>query len=301
MSKVLTLILLLAISNFAQAQLTIEDSELNNLVKLSEYYSKNSMLSKPTAMEDLEGFRTEKLDNIINNLQCQTKPSQAILDHKYMSRPSHEDLILWYVIRKIHRNFHDKENTPKESIDIAKEVLGKKIDERLLVDNYYSYLYGALAMLFNTTDLSMINIDLNQYGLKSDTEKAIVYLNLIDALAMRFTIVRVFNNNDKLFEMAERMPTFNGKQYYYYTNFQYSDFEWTELNIEERWFNERYIKLYYDILMSHFGAELEEKHTENIKDMYLNSILSKPEYFKYSTEKSSLKKIDKRFKKMLKK
>lgn len=297
MRKIYNLILLFSISSFTYAQIQLNNTDLINLIELGEYYSEHSMLSDDSAIEDLEEWRTEKLDNIINNLQALSNPSVALLGDKYMTRPSDDDLVLWYVIREIHKNRIDKKNTPLMSQAVAEEVLNKKIDERLLVDNYYSYLYGGVAMVFNTTNLSGINIELDEYGLKSDTEKAIVYLNLMNALATRFIIVKSFRKYDKLREMASRMPMFNGEKYFYFTDFEYPDFEWEELNKKEM-FNEKYVGLLYDIIMAHFSVEIDIENGDSIRDIYLNSILSKPEYFKYSDQKSSLRKIYKKFKKL---
>nr|WP_299383096.1 hypothetical protein [Allomuricauda sp.] len=290
MKKTYCLILVLFTSIYTYSQIEINDSDLNKLVEIGEYYSKNVMLTEKSAIEDLERYRTEKLNTIVNVLQIQSKQSIEILDKKYLSRPNYDDLVLWYVIREIHYNLTDDENEPRASIEIARETVKKKIDERWLLDNYYHRLYGAVAMIFNSTDLSEHNIELDNYGLKSDTEKAIVFLNLMDALGTRFRVLQMMKNYKKLMDFASRMPKFNGKEYYYYTDFQYEDFEWIGHKKIEM-FNERHLGLLYEIILAHMNAESTVNGKKEALQIYRNSIMTKPAYFKYSSLEPDLKKL----------
>lgn len=295
MKKTYCLILLIFTSIYTYSQIEINDSDLNKLVEIGEYYSKNVMLTENSAIEDLESFRTEKLNNVVNVLQIQSKQSIEILDKKYLNRPNYDDLVMWYVIREVHYNLTDKENEPRASIEIAREIVKKKIDERWLLDNYYHRLYGAVAMIFNSTDLSEYNIELDNYGLKSNTEKAIVFLNLMDALGTRFRVLQMMKNYKKLIDFASRMPKFNGKEYYYYTDFQYEDFEWIGHKKNEM-FNERHIGLLYEIILAHMNAESDINGKKETLEIFQNSIMTKPEYFKYSNLESDLKKLYKKSK-----
>lgn len=295
MKKRYCLILLIFTSFYTYSQIEINDTDLNKLIEIGEYYSKNVMLTEKSAIEDLEKFRTEKLNNIINILQTQSKQSIEILDNKYLNRPNYDDLVMWYVIREIHYNLTDKDNEPRTSTEVAKEFVSKKIDERWLLDNYYHRLYGVVAMIFNKTDLSNYNIELDSYGLKSNTEKAIVFLNLMDALGTRFKVLQMMKNDKKLIEFASRMPKFNGKEYYYYTYFEYEDFEWIGHKKNEM-FNERHIGLLYEIILAHMNAESVINGRKDTVEIYQNSIMTKPEYFKYSSLKSELKELYKKSK-----
>lgn len=293
MKKTYCLISLLFASTFTYSQIDLSDSDLNNLIEIGEYYSKNVMLTQKSAIEDLEKLRTGKLNNIINVLQTQSKQSIDILDKKYLSRPNYEDLVMWYVIREIHYNLTDKENQPRTSLEVAKEFLSQKTDERWLLDNYYFRLYGAVGMIFNTTDLTKYNIELDNYGLKSNTEKAIVYLNLMDALGTRFKVLQMLKKNEKLVEFASRMPKFNGKEYFYYNDFDYDDFEWIGHKKKEM-FNERHIGLLYEIILAHMNAEININGKKASVEIYQNSVMTKPQYFKYSSAESELKKLYKK-------
>lgn len=295
MKKIYCLTLLIFTSIYIHSQIEINDSDLKNLVEIGEYYSNNVMLTQKTAIEDLEKLRTNKLNNLINLLQKQSEKSIEVLDSKYLNRPNYDDLVMWYVIREIHYNLTDKENKPRKSIEVAKEFLNKEIDEKWLLDNYYHRLYGTVSMIFNKTDLSDYNIELDNYQLKSDTEKAIVFLNFMDALGTRFKVLQMFKNSKKILEFASRMPKFNGKEYFYYTNFEYEDFKWIGHRKKEM-FNERRIGLLYDITMAHMGAESEINGKKETLEIYENSIMTKPEYFKYSNNKSFVKELYKKSK-----
>jgi len=296
MKKINSLILLLLFSTFTYSQIKISDSDLDKLIQIGEYYSKNVMLSKKSAIQDLEKLRTKKLNNIITVLQVQSKQSIDILDQKYLRKPSYDDMVMWYIIREIHYNLIDKENKPRNSAEVAKEFLNKKIDERWLLDNYYFRLQGAIGMIFNKTDLSNHNIELDNYELKSNTEKAIVYFNLMKALGTRFKVLQMLKKNHKLVEFASRMPKFNGNEYFYYTDFEYEDFQWIGHKKTEM-FNERNIGLIYDIILAHINAERDINGKKGVREIYQNSIMFKPQYFKYSKAKSELKKLYKKSKK----
>jgi hypothetical protein len=296
MKKTYCLILLLFASTLTYCQIDLNNSDLNKLIEIGEYYSKNVMLTEKSAIEDLEKLRTDKLNNIINVLQIQSTQSIDILNKKYLNRPSYDDLVMWYVIREIHYNLTDKENEPRTSVDVAKEFLSKKIDERWLLDNYYYRLFVAVGMIFNKTDLSKYNIELDNYGLQSNTEKAIVYLNLMDALGTRFKVLQMLKKNEKIIEFSSRMPKFNGKEYFYFNDFGYEDFKWIGHKKIEM-FNERHIGLLYEIILAHMNAEAYLNGKKGALEIYQNSLMTKPQYFKYSSSESELIKLYKRINK----
>jgi len=293
MKNTFCLMLLILSSIGTYSQIELSDSDLNKLIQIGEYYSKNVMLAKESAIEDLEKFRTEKLNNIVDVLQTKSKQSIDILDKKYLSRPNYDDLVMWYVIREIHYNLTDKENEPRASKEVAEEFLSTQIDERILLNNYYYRLNSTVAMIFNKADLSEFNIQLDSVGLKSNTEKAIVFLNLMDALGTRFKVLQMMKNSNKLIEFASRMPKFNGKEYYYYTDFEYEDFKWLGHKKKES-FNERHVGRFYEIILAHLNADSEINNNKRALEIYNNSILTHPKYFKYSSLKSDLKKLYKK-------
>nr|WP_319401687.1 hypothetical protein [uncultured Carboxylicivirga sp.] len=293
MKKLCNLILLILISVTGFSQIQLEQADLDKLVGLGEYYSKNVMLSSENAVNELEEFRTDKLNNIIDVMQVMAKGSMDIIDEKYLTKPNDSDLILWYVIREIHYNLTDKENQPKPSMEIAKKVLADSIDKRWLIDNYYFRIQGTIAKLFNTVDFSKIDFNLNSYGLETDFEKSALYFNLLNAFTTRFKVLQFMKNNKKIIEFADKMPTFNGKAYYEYTDFDYEDFQWIGHKDIEM-YKARHLSNLYAALTAHMNASAAENESNLTNKIYWSSIMSKPDYFKYSGNESDLKKLYKK-------
>lgn len=248
------------------------------------------MLTQPTANEDLENFRTERLSEIIDVLQAIAKGSIDILDDKYLNKPSHDDLVMWFVIREIHYNLTDKENQSETSMEVALKVLSQEHDERWLIDNYYFRIQGTVAKLFNTEDFSKINIDLTKYNLTTEFERASLYFNLTNAFTTRFKVLQYVKNDQKIIEFANKMPTFNGRKYFEYSDFNYDDFEWIGHKKTEM-YNKRHIGGLYSALVAHLNAIGNIKGKKISQKMYWDSIMSKPQYFKFSESEVDLNKL----------
>ena len=71
--------------------------------------------------------------------------------------------------------------------------------------------------------MSKYNIELDSYGLKSNTEKAIVYLNLI--VNTRFKVLQMLKKNKKLIEFASKYAKFV-RNIFIITDGQAPNFEW---------------------------------------------------------------------------
>lgn len=283
----MTFFLITAFVQTGQAQLTLSDTDFNNLVAIGEYYSRNVMLTGETAVDDLEQWRTNKLDKVVSTLQVKARTSKEILSPVYLSRPSDDDLVLWFVIREIHYNLTDKDTTPKPSEDVARKYLAEPIDKRWLIGNYYFHIQSTIAMLFNTMDMSELNFDLTSYGLENDYEKAALYFNMMDAFTTRFSVLQYMKNHHKLLEYAARLPKFNSQPYYFFKDFQYDDFEWIGHKKVEM-YNHRHIGGRYTALLAHMNALAEVEDKESASSLYWNSILTAPQYFKYSKAEKEL-------------
>lgn len=287
MKKPLTAILILvSFLNFAQVKLDSKD--FNNLIRISELYSQNTNARGPEFAKSVDSLRTPKLNNIADALIEVGKGEKTILTNKYLERPGNEELYLWYVIREIHYNLVSETKTKKPNTEVAKEVLSQKIDERWLLDNYYYRIRGGIATLFNVADLSKTDINIEVLGFKNQTEKSIFYLSIMDALVGgRFKVLQMLKKNDKILSFSEKLPMFNGKKYYYYTNLDFEDFEWTGYE-ESKSYSEVNIGNLYSILIAQFTATAQLKGKADAQEIYFNSILHQPKYFKYSPIKNEL-------------
>ena len=287
MKKITTLFLsLISIISFSQVKLVEKD--LKNLIRISELYSKNPNATGNEFAKSVDSLRTKKLNNICDVLIEVGKAEKTILTDKYLSKPNSEELLLWYVIREIHYNQVSETKSKRPNIDVANEVLSQKIDERWLLDNYYYRIHGGIAKLFNESDLSKINIDIEKLGFKNQTEKSIFFLSIIDAMiGGRFKVLQMLKKNDKIIEFSEKLPTFNGKKYFYNVNLDFEDFNWIGYE-ESKSYSEVNFGNLYTILIAQFSAVSQLKSKTEAQEIYFNSILHIPKYFKYSNAKEEL-------------
>jgi hypothetical protein len=257
------------------------EADFENLVKLGELYSKNVNATGDNFINSVNELRTPGLNHIIDALIAIGKGDEKLLTKEFLSKPSEEELKYWYVIREIHYNKQSENSDPKPNDEVARETLENEIDSRWLLDNYYYRIQGGIAKMFNDKDLSGYNFELNDYGLDTDTEKAILFFAISNSLTQRFQVLLMIKNFSKLLEFVEKLPTFNGKPYYEYTSFDFEDFEWIGYNKTES-YKERHLGNLYSALIGHFSALAEHEKTDELRNLYFNSILFMPDYFKYS-------------------
>lgn len=290
MKNTLLTLFFLFIFSCLSAQVKLSEKDFENLVTIAETFKENPNGSGPDFKKTLQKLRSQKLNKIIDVLTTINDNSTKILTPKYLNRPTNEELQLWYVLYEINLNMQDDNTNPRDNKVIAKEVLESNIDERVLLNNYYRYLYGNIAKLFNDSDLSNINLETEKYHLKNDTEKAIFFFRITEPLIVRFMVLSQMKNPDQLYKFAKKMPKVNGEEYYKFTSFSIEDFEFF-LDGKMTSFMEHNMNRYYNCLASHFWAAGEKEDFEKVRDIYYKSILYKPEYFKYYSDKKSLEKL----------
>lgn len=285
----ITFSLVLTISSLiCLGQVKLEPNDLKNLVVISELYSKNTNARGDQFAKSIDSLRTPKLNHICDALIEVGKGTETLLANKFLARPSNDELTLWYVIREIHYNQVSKTKEHRPNIEVANEVLLQKIDERWLIDNYYYRIHGGIAQLFNSTDLSSNDIKIEELGFKNQTEKSIFYFSMIDGLVGgRFKVLQMLKKHDKILEFTEKLPTFNGKKYFYYTNLDFEDFDWKGYE-ETKSYSIVNFAVLYDVLSAHFIATSQLRDKKEAQNIYFNSILSQKKYFKYSGLKNEL-------------
>ncbi|WP_343593000.1 hypothetical protein [Flavobacterium sp.] len=272
----------------SSAQIKLNDKDLKNLIAISELYSKNTNATGEQFAKSIDSLKTPKLNQICQTLIEVGKGEETILSNKYLSRPSNDELTMWYIIREIHYNQVNEKRKPISNIEIAKEILSQKIDESWLLDNYYYRIHGGIASLFNTADLSMKNIDIEALGFKNETDKSIFYFNIINSfVGPRFKVLLMLKNYDKILSFSEKIPLFNGKKYYYYTDLDFKDFNWIGYEKKESYSEVNFSNL-YNVLLAQFMAVSSLRDKKETQEIYFNSILYKEKYFKYSASKDDL-------------
>ncbi|HRF42382.1 MAG TPA: hypothetical protein PK198_26510, partial [Saprospiraceae bacterium] len=278
MKQILTILMAAAaFLSFGQSN----QADFENLVQLGEFYSKNIDCTGDDFIQTVDRLRTRNLNHIVDALIAVGKADQKLLSKEFLSKPSDQELKYWYVLREIHYNLQPDNANPKTSVEVARQTLEDDIDHRWLLDNYYYRINIGVAKMFNDKDLSKTDIRLDEYGLKTDTEKATLFFSTSNALIQRFQVLKMIKNYDQLLEYVARMPTFNGRPYYEYTAFGFEDFEWIGYNKTES-YKTRHLGSLYSALAGHMSALAEKGKNEELRDLYFNSILSMPEYFKYS-------------------
>ncbi|WP_339663270.1 hypothetical protein [Croceibacter atlanticus] len=277
------------ISTITHAQM--DNQEFENLVELGEVYSKNVNATGDDFKTSVNRLRNSNLNHIIDALIAVGKGDKKLLTKEFLTKPNNTELKYWYVLREIHYNNVSEDKQPRDNNLVAKEVLESEIDERWLLDNYYYRIRGGIAKLFNEADLSQYDFNLNDYELESETERAMLYFALTDAMTQRFKVLQMLKKSEKLLEFAVKLPNFNGKPYYEYTSFDFEDFDWIGYDKTES-YKQRHIGNIYQSVNGYFSAVAEKNDKENMRNIYFNSILSKPKYFEYSGEmEADLKEI----------
>nr|WP_288807897.1 hypothetical protein [uncultured Sphingobacterium sp.] len=110
----------------------------------------------------------------------------------------------------------------------------------------------------------------------------------LDALVgPRFKVLLMMKNNKKILEFCGKLPRFNGKEYFYFKNFDYADFDWIGYDKTVA-YNEWHISSFYSTLIAQFSASAELKDKKRMQEIYFNSILHEPKYFKFTKSKDEL-------------
>lgn len=291
MKKIAVFLLLNLATLGVNAQIKLTDKEFNSLVALAELYSHNSMCRGEDFAKTANSLRTPVLNHIVDVMITMGKADSALLGKQILARPEHNELVLWFAIREIHYNRIDTSKNLPSSAEVAKKVLSEDIDERWLVHNYYYFQHGGFAAYFNAGDMSRINIDMDSLGLRDQTEKGIFFLNMIDGLIKgRFLVLAHLNKYDLLMNFSRKMPKFNGKSYFYYTDLDFPDFNWSGFKSNDT-YKQSHIGDLIGTLLAHFTAMANTNEKGDARELYFNSILHQPEFFKYSAQSDKLQQI----------
>lgn len=270
------------------SQTTLSTKDFNNLLSLCTVYPRILNADGAKVAREIDSLRTPRLNHIIDALIETGNANTAMVSKKMLARPGHDELVLWYVIREVYYNKGNTAKTSRPDSVVAREVLNQTIDERWLLDNYYYRIHNGLGKLFNEADLSKTDIPLDSLGFHDQTERAICFFNICEALmGGRTMVLQLKQKFDVLLSFCNKLPTINGKKYFYFGDFDFPDFQWIGYDKEES-YKERNLSNYYVLLLAHILAEVKVGDKQNAAVIYQNSILNEPKFFIYSTAKESL-------------
>lgn len=255
MRKIVFTTILLSIGQIAWGQVN------DGLIELGKSYRQFMFRNNPpeNVLGSLDKYDNTELAFVADFIQETIRPSSNILSDKFLNRPTDKDLRQIYIIRQINLNIR-KEN-PTDNNKLIETLSKKDITSYELVDNYYSMVFAAYGNKVDPYDLSTTDFQLNNYGLKDDTEKGIFFLE-----SMRLNGLLIFGymnivkppNYSKALGFINKYPKYNGSLYYQFIDLNFPDFK---INIEsetkQQSYKEYYIDKYYETLLSHLDCLTE--------------------------------------------
>lgn len=270
------------------------------MIELGKAY-KDFMFRNDPSKEVIKELKQDVPDNlkVATNFVIQTiTKNNKILTSKFLTRP--DDIVLKqiYIIRAINLNL--REENQIENNKLIDSLSNKEIPIYELVDNYYEMIFGSAGNKNQPVDLSNVDLKLKEYNLKDDTEKGILVLKAISFCGT--TIWGFINipkpaNTKKAYQQIKKFPKINGRPYYQYTDFYFTDFEMIIIvNKGIQSYKSYYIDKYYETLLNHLLCLYKEGGSEkDINDLLLGSILKEENLYKYTKHQQTLKDL---FKKM---
>jgi hypothetical protein len=295
MRKIVLTTILLSLGQITWGQVN------DGLIELGKSYRQFMFRNNPpeNVLSSLDKYDNTELAFVADFIQETIRPSSKILSDKFLHRPTDKDLKQIYIVRQINLNVR-KEN-PTDNNQLIETLNKKDITTQELVDNYYSMVFAAYGNKVDPYDLSTTDFQLNDYGLKDDTEKGIFFLE-----SMRLNGLLIFGymnivkppNYSKALEFINKYPRYNGSPYYQFIDLNFPDFK---INIEsetkQQSYKEYYIDKYYETLLSHLDCLREVGEKEKIYDLVLGSLLKEDIYYKYSKREKDIKKLMTKYKK----
>lgn len=212
-------------------------------------------------------------------------PKNKLLTQQFLSRPDNRVLKQLFIIKAINLNI--REENQVDNNQLIDSLNSTDIPVYELIDNYYGMLFTAVGNKNQPFNLSKTDLKLNQYNLKDNTEKGILFLRCMDYCGtVIWGYINVVNppNTQKAYSHIKKYPRVNGQLYYQYTDLYFSDFEMNIIKDKGiQSYKSHYLDKYYETLLSHFVCLIKENKTEKEKnDLLLGSILKEKNLYKYT-------------------
>jgi len=275
---------------------TIAQTNTQRLIELGKLYNDFMFRNDPTK-DHLKPLKSNVPDNFKTTtsfiIQTLTR-NNKLLTKDYLSRPDDETLMQIYIIRAINSNVMAED--PIDNNKLADSLQAAKIPVYELIDNYYDMVFTAVGNKNQPFNLSKVDLKINDYNLKDDTEKGIVFLQCMHLCGT--TIWGYMNipkppNTKKAFENIKLFPRINGLPYYQFNDFQFTDFDMVIVKDQgSQSYKSYYLNKYYETLLFHLISLNKEGGSEKEKnDLMLGSILKQRNLYKYTKYKETLENI----------
>jgi hypothetical protein len=284
------LALLLTILTFGQA------NNNEKLIELGKTYKDFMFRNEPSkdVFKDIKEGVPENLktatDFIIQTITTKNK----LLTQKFLSRPDDQTLKQIFIIRAVNLNLREENQVDNNKLIDSLTI--EKIPTYELVDNYYGMLFTAVGNKNQPFDFSKIDFKLKDYNFKDETEKGIFFLRCMrDCNSVIWGYMNVVKppNTQKAYDNIKKYPKFNGRPYYQYTDFYFTDFEMNIVKDEgKQSYKSYYLDKYFETLLFHLICLNKEGGTEKEQnDLLLGSILKERNLYKYTKYKDTLEDI----------
>lgn len=285
-----TLIVTLNISAVKAGNINAEIVELAKIYR--NFMFRNSPVE--STFKQLDNIETEELSGSVLFIEEAITTGNSLTTKKFLTPPDEGTLLNLYIIRRVNWNLREK--SPKDNVEVIKKLQSKELTRYILLDSYYDMLFSGVANKNQPFDLSTTNFELFDYELTDETEKGIFFLKAMDFCGTTiWGYMNIVNppNYKKALEYIKKYPKFNGRPYFQYLDFGFSDFELQiEKDKDEESFKAYYINKYYDTLLSHMACLSQKKKQKQAKeDLALGSILKEKNYYEYSKKKKALESI----------
>jgi hypothetical protein len=268
----------------------------DKLIELGKTYKDFMFRNEPTkqVFKDIKENNTENLKTATDFIAQTITTKNKLLAQQFLSRPDDQTLKQIFIIRAINLNLRDENQVDNNKLIDSLTNVSIPIYE--LVDNYYGMLFTAVGNKNQPFDFSKIDFKLQDYNFKDDTEKGIFFLRCMrDCNSVIWGYMNVVKppNTQKAYDNIKKYPQFNGRPYYQYTDFYFTDFEMNIVKDKgKQSYKSYYLNKYFETLLFHLTCLNKEGGTEKEKnDLLLGSILKERNLYKYTKYKDTLEDI----------
>lgn len=263
------------------------------MIFLAKTYSNFMFRNQPTkeVFKELKAMADPDMAATVDFITQTITTKNKILTTRYLTRPDDRILKQIYIIRAISLNQNEK--TPVDNDSLIDSLTRADIPVYELVDNYYEMVFMAVGNKNQPFNLSKMNFKMNDYQLKDDTERGILFLKcmrLCGTTIWGYMNIAKPMNTAEAYKYIKKFPKFNGQPYYQYTDFSFDDFEMVIIKDNGKESYKRYyLDKYYETLLYHLICLRKEGGTQKeIHDLMLGSILSKRSLYSYTRYKDTL-------------
>lgn len=292
MKKAILILLAICLNSMTFGQVT----ENQKMIELAKIYKDFMFRNEPSkkVLKDLSADVPENLKTATAFIGQTITTKNKLCTQPFLARPNDKVLKQIYIIAAISQNLREENRVDNNKL--IDSLSAKDIPVYELVDNYYNMVFTAIGNKNQPFDLSKVDLTLNDYNLKDDTEKGILVLQAISYCGT--TIWGYMNvvkpaNTKTAYEYIKKFPEINSRPYFQYTDFYFPDFEIIidkdkGIQSYKGYYLNKYFEtlLYHLICMSEQGGSSEEKN-----DLLLGSILKEEKLYKYTKHQKTLEQI----------